>query len=38
VDEEEIEVAEAVSDASQNVQRVRGKIDKIDELLNRLNG
>jgi len=27
-----------VSDASQNVQRVRGKIDKIDELLNRLNG
>jgi len=38
VDEEEIEVAESVSDASQNVQRVRGKIDKIDELLNRLNG
>jgi len=38
VDEEEIEVAESVSEASQNVQRVRGKIDKIDELLNRLNG
>ena len=38
VDEEEIKVAESVSEASQNVQRVRGKIDKIDELLNRLNG
>lgn len=36
--EEEIQVAESVSEASQNIQRVRGKIDKIDELLNRLNG
>ena len=35
--EEEI-VGEAVADASDNIARVRGKIDRIDELLNRLNG
>ena len=31
-------VGEAVADASDNIARVRGKIDRIDELLNRLNG
>lgn len=35
--EEDI-VGEAVADASDNIARVRGKIDRIDELLNRLNG
>ena len=38
VQEEEEEIAESVSDASDNIARVRGKIDRIDELLNRLNG
>ena len=38
VQEEEEVVAESVSDASDNIARVRGKIDRIDELLNRLNG
>ncbi len=31
-------VAESVADASDNIARVRGKIDRVDELLNRLNG
>ncbi len=35
---EETEVAESVADASDSLARVRGKIDRIDELLNRLNG
>lgn len=38
IQEEEEIVAESVSDASDNITRVRGKIDRIDELLNRLNG
>lgn len=38
VQEEEEAVAESVSDASDNIARVRGKIDRVDELLNRLNG
>ena len=38
IQEEEEVVAESVSDASDNITRVRGKIDRIDELLNRLNG
>ena len=38
VHEEEEAVAESVSDASDNIARVRGKIDRVDELLNRLNG
>lgn len=37
-EEEEIVVAESVADASENVSRMRGKIDRIDDLLNRLNG
>lgn len=36
--EEENEVAESVADASDNLARIRGKIDRVDELLNRLNG
>ncbi len=36
--EEETEVAESVADASDSLARVRGKIDRVDELLNRLNG
>ena len=35
---EETEVAESVADASDSLARVRGKIDRVDELLNRLNG
>ena len=31
-------VAESVADASDSLARVRGKIDRVDELLNRLNG
>ena len=38
VQEEEEVVAESVADASDNIARVRGKIDRVDELLNRLNG
>ena len=38
VHEEEAEVAESVADASDSLARVRGKIDRVDELLNRLNG
>ena len=38
VQQEEEAVAESVSDASDNIARVRGKIDRVDELLNRLNG
>jgi hypothetical protein len=38
IEEEEFVVAESVAEASQNVQRVRSNIDKIDDLLNRLNG
>jgi len=37
VEEEQI-LGESVADASDNIARVRGKIDRIDELLNRLNG
>ena len=36
--DEEREVAESVSDASESLARIRGKIDRVDELLNRLNG
>ena len=36
--EEEEVVAESVADASDSLARVRGKIDRVDELLNRLNG
>ncbi len=36
--EEEQKVGESVADASDNIARVRGKIDRIDDLLNRLNG
>ena len=36
--EEEAVVAESVADASDNISRVRGKIDRIDDLLNRLRG
>lgn len=36
--EEEQKVSESVADASDNIARVRGKIDRIDDLLNRLNG
>lgn len=36
--DEETVVAESVVDASENIQRVRGKIDRIDDLLNRLKG
>ena len=35
---EEEEVAESVIEASENITRVRGKIDRVDELLNRLRG
>ena len=35
---EEEAVAESVADASDSLARVRGKIDRVDELLNRLNG
>ena len=35
---EEETVAESVADASDSLARVRGKIDRVDELLNRLNG
>ena len=38
IEEEESEIAESVADASDNISRVRGKIDRIDDLLNRLNG
>ena len=34
----EAEVAESVAEASDSVSRVRKKIDRVDELLNRLNG
>lgn len=37
-EEEETMVAESVADASDNISRVRGKIDRIDDLLNRLKG
>ena len=36
--EEEQMLGESVADASENIARVRGKIDRIDDLLNRLNG
>ena len=36
--EEEQMLGESVADASDNIARVRGKIDRIDDLLNRLNG
>lgn len=36
--EEEQRLGESVADASDNIARVRGKIDRIDDLLNRLNG
>jgi hypothetical protein len=38
VQAEEAEVAESVADASDNIARARRKIDRIDDLLNRLNG
>ena len=38
VQAEEAEVAESVADASDNIARARKKIDRIDDLLNRLNG
>lgn len=38
VEEQEHHMAESVADASSNISRVRGKIDRIDELLNRLQG
>ena len=36
--EKEQMLGESVADASDNIARVRGKIDRIDDLLNRLNG
>lgn len=36
--DEDEQVAESVLDASKNIERVRGKIDRIDELLHRMRG